>query len=170
MIIEHWDTAAQTIDAARLEGHDVVVHLAGDNIASGRWNKKKKELIHDSRVEGTKLLCEALANLEHKPSTLLSASAIGYYGHRYGEHLCEYADPGKGFLVDVCTGWESATKVAKDAGIRVVNMRLGIVLSADGGPLTKMLTPFKLAGGWKQRAQRVSAVLQVQRVPQVQQV
>ena len=146
---EHWDTAAGTIDAARLEGHDAVVHLAGDNIASGRWNKKKKACIHDSRVEGTKLLCEALAGLDKPPSVLLSASAIGYYGHRYGEKLHEYADPGKGFLVDVCTGWESATKAAKDAGIRVVNMRLGLVLSTDGGPLTKMLTPFKLCVGGK---------------------
>ena len=146
---EHWDTAAGTIDAARLEGHDAVVHLAGDNIASGRWTEKKKERIRSSRVDGTKLLCDALADLDKPPSVLLSASAVGYYGHRYGEHLHEYADPGKGFLADVCTAWEGATKAAKDAGIRVVHMRLGIVLSADGGALRKMLTPFRMGVGGK---------------------
>lgn len=142
-----WDPAAGTIDAAGLEGHDAVVHLAGENLATGRWTKKKKARIFESRAKGTALLAEALAGLERKPAVLVSGSAVGIYGNRYGERLREYDDPGRGFLADVCKAWEAATKPAEDAGIRVVHARTGLVLSKDGGPLKKMLLPFKLGLG-----------------------
>lgn len=108
---------------------------------------KKKGRIRESRLGGTRQLCEALAKLERPPSVLVSASAIGYYGDRGTEPLTEDSPPGAGFLADVCHGWEAATDPAADAGIRVVNLRLGMVLSGDGGALAKMLLPFRMGFG-----------------------
>ena len=141
-----WDPLGGTIDKRALEGHDAVVHLAGANIAC-RWSKKTKALIRDSRVKGTRLLAETLAGLDEKPKVFLSASAVGYYGNRYGEPMREYATAGRGFLADLCRDWEDAAQPARDAGIRVVHPRLGVVLSKNGGALKKMLTPFKLGLG-----------------------
>jgi len=121
--------------------------LAGENIAAGRWSAKQKDKIRESRVNGTKLLCETLAGLEQKPQVLVSASAIGFYGDRGNEELTEESSVGTGFLPEVCQAWEAATEPAKQAGIRVVNLRIGVVLSKDGGALQKMLLPFKLCAG-----------------------
>lgn len=142
-----WNPSAGTIDATKLEGLDAVVHLAGENIATGRWNAAKKARIHDSRVRGTRVLCEALATLTNKPRVLVCASAIGYYGHRGDEVLTENSPPGSSFLCQVCRDWEAATDPARQAGIRVVNLRIGVVLTPRGGALAKMLLPFKLCAG-----------------------
>ena len=130
-----------------LAGHDAVVHLAGDNITSGRWTPEKKARIRDSRVQLTQRLCEAVAQVTPPPRVVVCASAVGYYGNRGDEVLREESAPGAGFLAKVCSDWEAATKPAADAGIRVVNLRFGVVLSATGGALAKMLTPFKLGLG-----------------------
>ena len=142
-----WDPATRRIGTPALEGLDAVVHLAGDNIASGRWTAAKQVSIRDSRVQGTTLLCEALAQLVRPPRVLLSASAIGYYGDRGATILREESLPGTGFLAEVCQAWEAATAPAVQRGIRVVNLRSGMILSATGGALAKMLTPFRLGIG-----------------------
>jgi uncharacterized protein (TIGR01777 family) len=142
-----WDPDAGKIDAAALDGADAVVHLAGENIAGGRWTEKFKQRIRDSRVQGTRLLSEAIAGLTNKPRTFVCASAIGYYGDRGDEVLTESSPPGDDFLADVCREWEAACQPARGAGVRVVNTRIGVVLSPHGGALKKMLTPFKLGVG-----------------------
>jgi uncharacterized protein (TIGR01777 family) len=142
-----WDPAGGTIDAAELGNVDAVVHLAGANLAAHRWTASFKKEILESRVRGTDLLCRTLAGLAVKPSVLVSASAVGYYGDRGGELVNESSPPGGGFLADVCQQWERATQAARDADIRIVNLRLGVVLSKEGGALAQMLTPFKLGGG-----------------------
>jgi uncharacterized protein (TIGR01777 family) len=142
-----WNPTAGTIDAERLEGLDAVVHLAGENIAARRWSAEQKARIRDSRVQGTKLLCETLAKLRQRPRVLVSASAIGFYGNRGDEVLTEASAAGNGFLPDVCRDWEAATKAAEMAGIRVVHVRFGVILSPKGGALAKMLTPFRLGLG-----------------------
>lgn len=142
-----WDPATGTLAAADLEGLDSVVHLAGESIAEGRWTEAKMARIRDSRVVGTRLLCERLAELEHKPKVLVCASAIGFYGDRGEELLHEGSAPGTGFLVDVCQEWEDACAPAREAGIRVVSVRIGVVLSRKGGALAKMLLPFQLGVG-----------------------
>lgn len=142
-----WDPILGTIDRDGLEGHDGVVHLAGQNIAAGRWTPRQKKTIRESRAQGTRLLCEALLKLHKPPQTVVSASAVGIYGDRGDEILDERSLPGKGFLADVCREWESATEPARQHGLRVVNLRFGIVLSANGGALAKMLTPFKFGLG-----------------------
>jgi hypothetical protein len=142
-----WDPEAGVRDLASLEGLDAVVHLAGENIAAGRWTVEKKARIRDSRVKGTKTLCEALAQLSQPPKVLVSASAIGYYGDRGAELLWENSALGTGFLAEVCQAWEEATRPAMEKGIRVVLLRIGVVLSPAGGALAKMLLPFKLGLG-----------------------
>ncbi|MBP90825.1 MAG: TIGR01777 family protein [Planctomycetaceae bacterium] len=142
-----WDLKTGEIEHEKLAGLDAVVHLAGEGIAEGRWTAAKKARIRDSRVNGTRLVCEGLAKLERKPSVLVCASAIGYYGDRGDEKCDESAPPGVGFLPDVCTAWEDATLPAVHAGIRVVNLRIGVVLSTRGGALSKMLLHFKLGLG-----------------------
>jgi uncharacterized protein (TIGR01777 family) len=133
--------------AAGSERPDAVVHLAGENIASARWTERQKARIRDSRVKATGLLCNLLARYSPPPKALVCASAIGYYGDRGDEILKEESAPGSGFLSDVCREWEAATQPAVERGIRVVNLRIGMVLSALGGGLAKMLTPFKLGAG-----------------------
>ncbi len=143
----HWDPERGEIDAQSLEGHDAAVHLAGENVGEGRWDEEKKRRILESRVKGTRLIAETLAALERKPEALVSASAIGFYGNRGEELLTEASASGSDFLSEVCREWEKATLAAGQAGMRVVNLRIGIVLSAEGGALPKMLTPFKLGVG-----------------------
>jgi len=142
-----WDPVRGSIESRALEGVDAVVHLAGENLVSGRWTVKKKQRIRDSRVDGTRFLCEALGRLSRPPKVLVCASAIGYYGNRGNEELTEESPPGKGFLASVCVAWERAVSPAAERGIRVVTMRTGIVLTPAGGALRKMLVPFRLGLG-----------------------
>lgn len=144
-----WNPTAGELETDQLSDIDAVVHLAGENIAAGRWNAEKKARIRDSRVQGTRLLAEALAKLDQPPAVLVSASAIGYYGDRGNEVLDEASKPGTDFLADVCEAWETACAPAVERGIRVVNLRFGMILSPDGGALAKMLLPFKLGLGGK---------------------
>lgn len=144
-----WSPEEGLLDATRLEGFDAVIHLAGENIADGRWTEAKKRKILDSRVIGTRLLCQSLARLKQPPKVLISASAIGYYGTRGDAILTEDSANGSGFLAEVCDKWESASQQAVDVGIRVVNPRLGMVLSSNGGALKQMLGPFKYGLGGK---------------------
>ncbi len=142
-----WSPDRYSIAISRIEGFDAVVHLAGESIAEGRWNDEKKRRIRDSRVKGTKLLSDALANLSQPPKTLVCASAVGYYGDRGDELLTEESAPGSDFLANVCIEWEQATSLASEKGIRVVNTRFGLILSQHGGGLAKMLTPFRMGIG-----------------------
>ncbi len=142
----HWDIDAGTVDTEALKGVDVVIHLAGESIASGRWNDERKKRILDSRVKGTELLSKKLADMEDGPRILVSASAVGYYGTGEGE-LDELSPAGDDFLADVCRQWEDATEAAKQAGIRVIHPRIGVVLSARGGALKQMLPAFKMGAG-----------------------
>ncbi len=142
-----WSVSQGTIDTAGLAGVDAVVHLAGENIAAGRWTAKQKARIRDSRVEGTRLLCETLAAMDDPPKTLVCASAIGFYGDRGDQVLDEDSDPGTSFLCDVCREWEAACEPARQRGIRVVNLRIGVILTPAGGALAKMLLPFKMGVG-----------------------
>ncbi|MGI9065956.1 MAG: TIGR01777 family oxidoreductase [Pyrinomonadaceae bacterium] len=142
-----WSPDRYSIALARIEGFDAVVHLAGESIADGRWTDEKKKRIRESRVKGTRLLGDALANLANPPKSLISASAIGYYGNRGDEVLTEGSAPGDDFLSEVCVEWEKATALATEKGIRVVNTRFGIILDANGGALAKMLPPFRMGIG-----------------------
>jgi uncharacterized protein (TIGR01777 family) len=128
-------------------GVDAVIHLAGENIAEGRWNAAKKARIKDSRLVGTRKLAEQLAASEYKPAVFISASATGFYGDTGSETITESSAAGTGFLPEVCVQWEASTKPAEEAGIRTVHLRTGIVLSKKGGALKKMLPPFLLGGG-----------------------
>ena len=142
-----WDPVGKTIDTLRLEGMDAVVHLAGENLGKGRWSRRKKSRIYSSRVEGTRFLCESLTKLENPHKVLVSASAVGYYGNRGNEVLTEDSEPGSGFLADVCRGWEESSGPARQKGIRVVNLRIGVVLSPAGGALAQMLPHFQAGAG-----------------------
>lgn len=144
-----WDPQAGSIDRDALAGAGIeaAVHLAGENIAAGRWTAAQKRRIRDSRVEGTRLLSETLAGLESPPNVLVCASAIGYYGDRGDEELTEESPSGDGFLAEVCREWEAAADPARAQDLRVVHVRTGVVLSTQGGALPKMLTPFKLGLG-----------------------
>jgi uncharacterized protein len=143
-----WDPARGTIDADALEGVDAVINLAGENLAQ-RWTDAIKRRIRDSRVQSTTLIARTLATLAGKPRVFLSGSAIGIYGDRGGEVLDESSALGDDFLASVCKEWEAAAEPAVDAGIRVVNLRTGIVLSREGGALPKMLLPFRFGVGGK---------------------
>jgi uncharacterized protein len=140
-----WDPA-QPLAAEAVSGFDSVIHLAGETIM-GRWTEAKKAKIRNSRVTSTINLTRALAQAANKPKIFVCASAIGYYGNRGDEILREDSAPGAGFLPEVCRQWEAAAKTAFDAGIRTVSLRTGVVLSAKGGALAAMLTPFKLGLG-----------------------
>jgi uncharacterized protein (TIGR01777 family) len=142
-----WDPEAGVIDAGGLEGCDAVVHLAGENIGAGRWTAARKAAIRDSRVKGTRLLCEALAGLARPPKTLVCASAVGYYGDRGEEVMTEESPPGAGFLPGICREWEAASAAAARKGIRVVALRIGMVLSPKGGALARMLPLFRAGLG-----------------------
>ncbi|MBN2290097.1 MAG: TIGR01777 family oxidoreductase, partial [Candidatus Glassbacteria bacterium] len=142
-----WDPAAGVIDRAPLEGLDAVVHLAGEPLAPGRWSRRKKNLILASRTAGTTLLAQALAGLDSPPGVLASASATGYYGDRGDCLLNEDSPAGSSFLSGVCSQWEEATSAAAAAGIRVVSLRIGMVLSPSGGALAAMLPAFRVGLG-----------------------
>lgn len=140
-----WDPLAPVSPDA-VSGFDAVIHLAGESVME-RWTEEKKKAIRESRVLGTRNLAAALARCEVKPRVLVCASAVGFYGNRDEELLSEESPPGQGFLPEVCREWEAASQLAAEAGIRKVNIRIGLVLSAKGGALAKMLTPFKLGLG-----------------------
>jgi len=144
-----WDPVAGRIDAAGLEGCDAVVHLAGENVASGRWTRTRRRRIRESRRQGTTLLADAIAGLARKPRVLLSAAAIGIYGSRGDEVLTEEsaAAPPGSFLADICREWEAATEPTRQAGVRVALPRFGLVLSPAGGALGKMLPVFRAGAG-----------------------
>ena len=142
-----WNPDDGSLDHGALQGIDAVVHLAGESIASGRWTRARKALILNSRVRGTALLARSVSALRDKPKIFLSASAVGFYGDRGDALLDETSAGGRGFLADVCAKWEDAARPAADAGIPVVTMRTGVVLSRAGGALPKMLAPFKLGLG-----------------------
>ncbi|MEA2686716.1 MAG: uncharacterized protein QOE93_1911 [Actinomycetota bacterium] len=142
-----WDPSSGAIDAAGLEGHDAVVHLAGVGIGDHRWTPEHKAAVLDSRVQGTSLLATTLAKLDRPPAVLASASAVGYYGDRGNQTLTEADGPGTGFLADVVRQWEDAATPAADAGIRVARFRSGVVLTDKGGALDKQLLPFKMGLG-----------------------
>ncbi|HEV3006512.1 MAG TPA: NAD-dependent epimerase/dehydratase family protein, partial [Pirellulales bacterium] len=141
-----WDPLAAPAPAAAFRDIEAVFHLAGEPVAEGRWTAAKKERIRASREVGTANLVKTLAELPARPRVLVSASAIGFYGARGDELLDESSSPGDDFLAQVCRAWESASAAAAPLGVRVVNPRIGIVLGR-GGPLAKMLTPFKLGAG-----------------------
>jgi uncharacterized protein len=140
-----WDPLAP-VSPASVSGFDAVVHLAGESVV-GRWTEEKKKAIRESRVQGTRNLATALARCEARPGVVVCASAIGFYGTRGEEVLSEDRAAGQGFLPEVCREWEIASQIAASAGIRTVNVRIGVVLSRKGGALEKMLTPFKLGLG-----------------------
>ncbi len=141
-----WDPTTGALSGP-VEGIDAVVHLAGESIAGGRWTPARKTAIATSRIQGTRKLSESLAKLDKRPHTLVAASAIGYYGNRGDDRLTESSGPGDTFLSTVAKSWEEAASPAVDASIRVVNLRIGMVISADGGALAEMLTPFRLGVG-----------------------
>lgn len=142
-----WDPAQGQIDADELNGVDAVVNLSGENVAAGKWTAEFKSRLRDSRVQSTSLLARTIAALPHKPRVLCSASAIGFYGVRGEEPLDEESPAGTGFLADLCREWEAANEPASQAGVRVVQLRIGVVMSRDGGALAKMMGPFKAGMG-----------------------
>jgi len=173
-----WDPARGMLDAAGLEGVDTVVHLAGENVGR-RWTAARRREIVESRVRGTRLLAESCARLTTKPEVLVSASAIGIYGVRGDEWLEESSATGDDFLAEVGRAWEDATAPARDAGIRVVHLRIGIVLNPAGGALAKMLLPFQLGVGgrlgsgrqwmsWISREDLVGAIHHALQTPSLQ--
>ncbi|HKJ03354.1 MAG TPA: TIGR01777 family oxidoreductase, partial [Longimicrobiales bacterium] len=143
----YWNPDTGEIDAARLAEADAVVHLAGASIAGGRWTDDRKRRILSSRKLGTELLSRTLAGLDRGPRVLVSASAVGYYGDRGEARLDETAPPGQGFLAEVVRAWEGATAPAEKAGLRVVRLRTGVVISPEGGALGQMLLPFQMGVG-----------------------
>lgn len=142
-----WNPAAGVLDAASLEGFDAVVHFGGENIAGGRWTAARKKALRDSRVQSTALLAQTLARLSRPPKVFVCASATGFYGDRGEEVLTEESATGAGFLPQICREWEAACAPAERTGIRVVNLRFGVVLTPLGGALAAMLTPFRLGFG-----------------------
>jgi uncharacterized protein (TIGR01777 family) len=143
-----WDLDAGTIEGD-LSGTEAVIHLAGESIAEGRWTEEKKRRILESRRKGTRLLAETIVTLSEPPPVMVCVSAIGYYGDRGNELLTEESESGDLFLSEVCRKWEAAAEPAREAGIRVVHPRFGIVLSTEGGALGATLPIFKLGGGGK---------------------
>jgi uncharacterized protein (TIGR01777 family) len=142
-----WNAEREQPPADAFEGVEAVFHLAGDPVAEGRWNAAKKQRMRDSRIAGTRNLVNTLLQLRTKPRVLVAASAVGFYGDRGEEILDERSPEGKGFLTDLCRDWETEAQKATQAGIRVVNIRIGIVLGNGGGALDKMLLPFRLGVG-----------------------
>ncbi len=141
-----WDPAAGKLDTTALEGIDAIVNLSGEYLGK-RWTEARKREILDSRVASTDLLARTAARIDPRPSVFAVASAVGFYGDRGDEILTEESSAGTGFLTDVVQAWEAAADPAREAGIRTVHLRQGIVLSKDGGALKQMLLPFKLGAG-----------------------
>jgi uncharacterized protein len=144
--VHHSKSFGET-DQSIFEGLLGVINLAGENLAGSRWTQERKDRIYRSRVDSTLRLCQTLASLTETPDFLISASGVGYYGDCGDKELTENDGPGKGFLSDLCVHWEEACNPARDAGIRVVNIRMGVVISSRGGALPKMLRPYKYGVG-----------------------
>nr|MBA2600818.1 TIGR01777 family protein [Actinomycetota bacterium] len=142
-----WDPQRGELDPGDVSGYDAVVHLAGEGIGDKRWTETHKARVLDSRVRGTTLLTESLAEVDRPPAVLVSASAVGFYGHRDDEVLTEQSEGGDDFLSDVCRQWEEATQPARDAGIRVATIRTGLVMTPEGGIFPRTLLPFRLGVG-----------------------
>jgi uncharacterized protein (TIGR01777 family) len=143
----YWDIDKGHIDLVNFGEPDAIIHLAGENIAEGRWNMAKKQRILTSRVQSTQLLVDCVSKMQVKPKVFISGSAIGFYGNRGGEVMDEQSSHGHDFVSEVATKWEAASVGAQDYGVRVVNIRTGMVLSPKGGALGKMLLPFKMGLG-----------------------
>lgn len=153
--IYQWDPAGDSPPAEAFDGVRAVIHLTGENVAAGLWTGSRKRRILKSRIESTRKLVQTIANLESKPETFISASAIGYYGDRGEQALDEHSSQGEGFLAEVCRDWETETFKARDLGLRTVALRIGIVLGNHGGAMKNILPPFRLGlggplGGGKQ--------------------
>ncbi|HEV2386904.1 MAG TPA: TIGR01777 family oxidoreductase [Candidatus Acidoferrales bacterium] len=142
-----WNPATGEIDPVAAHRTDAVVNLAGASIGGRRWSVKRKELLRSSRIEMTRRLIDAMARLEPRPGTLVSASAIGYYGDRGDETLTETSQPGEDFLAYLVRDWEAEARRALELGVRTVILRFGIILSAQGGALAQMLPPFRMGLG-----------------------
>ncbi len=164
-----WNIKKGTIDTNGLEGHEVVIHLAGANIAAKRWSSAYKKEIYDSRVAGTQLLCETLNRLKQSPMVLVCASAVGFYGNRpVDERLDEAKPAGEGFLAKVCRDWEGAAEPALRKGIRVIHMRMGMIISPRGGAMAKMLPIFRLGlGGCLGSGQQMMSWVAIDEIPNV---
>ena len=142
-----WNTEAEPPPAEAFNGVEAIFHLAGEPVSEGRWTKEKKRRIRDSRVLGTRHLVDTLQSLDKRPDVLITASAVGYYGSRGDEELDETSSPGDDFLAEVCKDWESEAQRATEFGVRVVNLRIGIVLGTTGGALPRMLPLFRYGLG-----------------------
>jgi uncharacterized protein (TIGR01777 family) len=142
-----WHPERDELDSGAFDGLDAVVNLAGESIGAHRWNAEQKRRLIDTRVQSTRLLSRVLARSASGPATLVSGSAMGYYGSRGDEELVESSGPGQGFLAELAGAWEAATAEASAAGRRVAHVRTGLVLGADATALTRMLLPFKLGLG-----------------------
>jgi len=142
-----WDPRSAIVDASAMERADAVIHLSGASIAAGRWTPGRKAVLQSSRIGSTRVLVDILSQLRQKPRVLISASAVGYYGDRGGEILTEASPGGTDFLALLSRDWEAEAARAQLSGIRTVMLRFGIVLSARGGALPRMLLPFKLGVG-----------------------
>lgn len=145
----NWDPEHGAFDSRVLGSIDAAIHLGGVSIAGGRWSAERKLLIRESRVRSTRILSQALAGLPSPPKVLIVASAVGYYGDRGEEPLTEESEPGEGFLADTAVRWEASADAAREAGIRVVHARFGLIMSRQGGLLAKVSTPFQTALGGK---------------------
>lgn len=143
----HWNGRSAGPWRQALEGCRAVVNLAGEPIVAGRWTSSRKQVLRDSRIESTRALVEAFADMKQPPQILINASAIGYYGGQGDEACEESTPPGDDFLAHLCVDWETEALKAKSSGVRVVNLRLGIVLADDGGALAKMIPPFRFFAG-----------------------
>lgn len=142
-----WDPSPGAKELAAMEGADAIVHLGGASIGDSRWTPERKEVLRSSRIDSTRLLVNAMGQLRQKPKVFACASAVGYYGNRGDETLTEHSSAGQDFLAGTAQDWEAQAQRAEELGIRTVLMRFGVVLSAKGGALPKMLTPFKLGAG-----------------------
>jgi uncharacterized protein (TIGR01777 family) len=167
-----WDPVAGTIDAAALDGVDLVVNFAGAGIGDKKWTPARKQEVVDSRLRSTGLLARTVAGLANPPAVFVSASGVGYYGNRGDERLTEDSGPGDDFVAELCIQWEDAARPAAEAGLRVAWIRTGLVLDADGGVLRRLLLPFKLGLGgragsgkqyrsWISLADEVSAIRRI---------
>jgi uncharacterized protein len=173
-----WNPPDGPVDAGALRGVSAVVHLAGENVGT-RWTAARRRRIRESRVDGTALLARTLAAMEEPPRVLVQASAVGIYGDRGDEPLTEASPPGSGFFADLGAAWEGASGAAAAAGIRVVRLRFGVVLSAAGGALERLLLPFRMGVGgrvgsgrqfmpWISRSDAVEVIVRAIRDPRLE--